>query len=44
LRPLAQAYGCQLNFAAEAFVFFKERKSEATAAITGPAAVVGDMA
>jgi hypothetical protein len=40
LRPLAQSHGCQLNFAGEAFVFFKERQSEAIAAIAGPTAVV----
>jgi hypothetical protein len=40
LRSLAQLHGCQLNFAGEAFVFFKERKSEAIAAIAAPTAVV----
>ena len=40
LRPLAQSHGCQLNFADVAFVFFKERRSEAIAAIAGPGAVV----
>lgn len=40
LQPLAQSHGCQLNFADEAFVFFKERKSEAIAAVAAPATVV----
>jgi hypothetical protein len=40
LRSLAQLYGCQLNFAGDAFVFFKDRQSEAIAAIAGPTAVV----
>ena len=40
LQPLAQTHGCHLNFAGEAFVFFKERKSEEVAAITGPTTVV----
>lgn len=40
LQPLAQSHGCQLNFADEAFVFSKERKSEAIAAVAGPTTVV----
>jgi hypothetical protein len=40
LQPLAQSHGCQLSFADEAFVFFKDRKSETITAIPRPMAVV----
>ena len=44
LRPLAQAHGCQLSLAGNAFVFLKERGSETTAVITAQSlAIMGKV-